>query len=251
MLVGNIATRVQTGMTLAVAVGNEPWHHGVDPAVLVAAYTNLRSAVAGAGLAGSVKLTVPFAESILGVSYPPTQGAFAANKVATLQQLATMMRDDGASFTVNLYPFITMVAQRAAEYPIGLDYALGNTGHDAWDHQLQQASHYTGLLDASRAAMRAALLRLDAGFTAAALPIVIGETGWPTAGDAEATPANAATFARYAAASGFEMYLFEAFDEQLKTSQPLTTAPYEDHFGLFNEDATLKYTVPALQQLQQ
>ena len=68
---------------------------------------------------------------------------------------------------------------------------------------------YANMLEVQVAAVRAALLRLDSSLTEEALPIVVGETGWPTAGDPTATPENAAVYVQNAAASSVSLYLFE------------------------------------------
>ena len=109
-----------------------------------------------------------------------------------------------------------------------------------------------GLLGAQLAAVRAALLKLDATSTEANLPMVVGETGWPTAGHADATVSNAATYINNAAQMGIDglidMFLFEAFHEPSKTAIPgtLQDNPEEKNFGLLEHSGTPKYDVPSL-----
>ena len=124
--------------------------------------------------------------------------------------------------------------------------------------------------------MRAALLRLDASFGEDSLPIVIGETGWPTAGHPSASAANAATYMRnmvtaaiaslasralrcFGAACfrdalsmvlratqvklGLPLFLFEAFDETNKVQDGgagSIGAVVENNWGMFTENGTLK-----------
>ena len=102
------------------------------------------------------------------------------------------------------------------------------------------------------AAVRAALLRLDPAFTAAALPVVVGETGWPTAGHPDATVRNAATYANNVVRLGLDgvlgVHLFEAFDERGKRALPgtLQDDTEEKNFGLLRAGRTPKYDIPAL-----
>jgi hypothetical protein len=105
------------------------------------------------------------------------------------------------------------------------------------------------MLEAQVGAVRQALLRLDPHFTNDTVPIVIGETGWPTAGHASATPENAATYANNVIASGRSAYLFEAFDEQKKAQDGGAGAlgdAMENNWGAFAEDGTPKYTIAGL-----
>lgn len=74
------------------------------------------------------------------------------------------------------------------------------------------------MLAAMVAAVRSALVAQDSTLTTASLPIVVGETGWPTAGNTYATVANAHTYVNNAINSGIPLYAFEAFDELLKGS---------------------------------
>ena len=76
--------------------------------------------------------------------------------------------------------------------------------------------------------------------------MVVGETGWPTAGHADATVSNAATYINNAAQMGIDglidMFLFEAFHEPSKTAIPgsLQDNPEEKNFGLLEHSGTPK-----------
>lgn len=78
--------------------------------------------------------------------------------------------------------------------------------------------------------------------------IVIGETGWPSAGDdlgqAEPTAENQALylsqFIAWAEARNVRYYFFEAFDEAWKTAEPSRVGP---HWGLWRSDRSMKPAV--------
>jgi glucan 1,3-beta-glucosidase len=83
--------------------------------------------------------------------------------------------------------------------------------------------------------------------------VVIGETGWASAGSSpkasEASSSNAARyfseFYQMAVSRGLEYYYFEGFDEEWKIAA--SNATVEGHFGLFHEDRTLKTELAALE----
>ena len=243
-LVGNvIEPQISKGLSLTVAISNEPfapWNN-IGPDVLVNAYRNLRSSLAAKNLSGSVKITIPFYSGILEKTYPPSAGCFDKSKIAALRSLTALLYEDRSSFDINLYGFF---AHRDQPKDVSLSYALGETGHTV------DGVTYNGLLQAQVAAVRAALLRLDSRFTDSGLPIVVGETGWPTAGHGSASVENAAKYAKNAVASGISLYLFEAFDEKLKSRDSGAGAAgdvIEDNWGIFTESGLPKYGIAALQ----
>jgi len=89
-----------------------------------------------------------------------------------------------------------------------------------------------------------------AGF--ASLPIVVGETGWPTQGGTGASLVNACSYnngliARIASGAGtpkvktpITVYIFEAFDELMK---PTDTGGFQPYWGTLQEDGTEKYSL--------
>ncbi|RLN96136.1 hypothetical protein BBJ28_00014143 [Nothophytophthora sp. Chile5] len=82
--------------------------------------------------------------------------------------------------------------------------------------------------------------------------VVVGETGWASAGsDPKASIASPANAARYfqdfynmAQQQGLEFFYFEAFDEEWKITS--SNATVEGHFGLFHADGTLKREIADL-----
>lgn len=102
-----------------------------------------------------------------------------------------------------------------------------------------------------------ALAQLDALYSSAAdavhvvapgKPVVVAETGWPSAGGDASTPVtspeNAETYllgaAEWSNAEGVPMYYFEAFDEAWKAPPE-----YEAHWGIWRGDGELKLPEPA------
>ncbi len=96
-----------------------------------------------------------------------------------------MLKLSGAPFMVNIYPFITRVQNRQN---VPLDYCLFTAGDNHWVRDGNYT--YRNIFDAMIDALHVALGKV--GYTN--LEIVIGECGWPTAGDVDATPENARTF---------------------------------------------------------
>ena len=103
-----LAPYVAKGMRFTIAVGNEPlagWYNGAYDAVIVLALTKMIDAIKTAGLATSVKVTVPFYYGIVSVSYPPSAGAFVQQHEATIRSITKLLVDFGSSFCINIYPF--------------------------------------------------------------------------------------------------------------------------------------------------
>jgi len=231
------------GMKLRVALGNEalaPWenHDGQNGGRVQMALTHMVAALKANGM-GSVPVTVPFQAGILGNSYPPQAGAFAGVILDVLRNVCEVLLASGGEFTIHLYPWF------ARQH--GLDLALGKSGNNI------NGVQYSGMLHQMVAATRAALSRLDARYTA--IPLSIGETGWPSAGAPDATAANAREYYRNTIAAATSeslpldpnlrtVFLFEAFDEKKKSgaSHGGHQKSEEDNFGLMYESGGQKYT---------
>jgi GPH family glycoside/pentoside/hexuronide:cation symporter len=134
--------------------------------------------------------------------------------VTTAEPLSTWQKNPGLvagvdEVYVNLYPFWNGVA---------IEDAVGNI-----------ESEYT------------AVSRLAGG-----RPVVIAETGWPTAGNpngaAVASPEHAERyfreFSEWAEMNDVRYFYFEAFDENWKGSRPQDV---ERHWGLWDSGGTLKF----------
>lgn len=246
-IVARLAIYALNGMRITVAVGNEPlgpWNNGAFKPHLINALVNMQRAI-DARSDFKMKVTIPFYSGVLGTSYPPSRGEFSSEVKDIVIQAARIISSKNSSFFINLYPFF---AHQSNPTDVPLEYALLQTKHTV------DGVTYSNMLAAQVAAVRAALLREDVNFNEANLPIVVGETGWPTAGHASATAENAQKFANAAVSSGISMYLFEAYDEHKKaTGSGSSSGSGEDnavegHWGFFTEAGVPKYTITRAQE---
>ncbi|KAE8658029.1 Glucan endo-1,3-beta-glucosidase 6 [Hibiscus syriacus] len=105
---------------------------------------------------------------------------------------------------------------------------------------------YTNVYDANFDTLISALEKNDFG----RMPVVIGEVGWPTDGDASANIDNAkrfnqALFDRIVQGQGSprrltppDVYIFSLIDEDHKSTLP---GNFERHWGIFKYDGSIKY----------
>ncbi|CAL4946978.1 unnamed protein product [Urochloa decumbens] len=225
-----------------VAAGNEVIP-GDLAAYVLPAMRNLESALRAAGVAG-VQVTTAVSTSVLGSSYPPSQGAFSEAAVATVGPIASFLASRSAPLLVNVYPYFAYSADPSS---VPLDYAL-----------LQSASAaavvtdggvaYTNMFDAIVDAVYAALGRVQG---AEGTEVVVSETGWPSGGaGAGATVGNAAAYVNNVVrhvgsgrgtprrpGKAVEAFIFAMFNENQKPEG------VEQHFGMFQPDMTEVYHV--------
>ncbi|KAF5741072.1 glucan endo-1 3-beta-glucosidase-like [Tripterygium wilfordii] len=222
-----------------IAVGNEIFLK--DPVYilhLLPAIKNLYQALLILNLANTIKLSSPQAASVIVSSYPPSSATFDPSIKPTLIPLLQFLRESRSNFMINLYPYISYLKESAF---IAADYALFGSRTAVQDGALM----YNNLFDASVDAFVYALEK--EGFPE--IPVVVTETGWPTAGGAAASVGNALAYnenvVRRAAgnfgtpkrpAVGVEVYLFDIFDENGKVGEE-----YEKHFGIFGLDGLKIY----------
>ncbi|GJZ17624.1 glucan endo-1,3-beta-glucosidase [Tanacetum coccineum] len=147
-----------------------------------------------------------------------------------------LMTLNAKSRLANIYPYFAYIRTPSIE----LSYALF-TKPDTGDQ-------YKNLFDAMYDAHLAAQSRLGG----ANVPIVVSESGWPSAGDDGATMETAATYYRNLIAHvkstkgtplrpgrSIETYLFAMFDEDQKQGKES-----EKHFGVFSRrDQSSKYNL--------
>ena len=205
-----------------VCVGHEPlgsWYNHAYDALLVPAVTNVANAFKQAGLA--IGVTVPQNFEFMQVSYPPSQGSVKPELANIIKGTCAVMRSTRAPFMVNIYPFITRVQNRSV---VPLDYCLFTAPPDQWVKD--GAYTYTNIFVAMIDALHVALENIDCGD----LEIVVGECGWPSSGDPDATNNNARTFnqglinqcksnqgtPRYPG-KPIQCFVFEMYDEDRKT----------------------------------
>mmetsp|Transcript_33179 Transcript_33179/g.48661 ORF Transcript_33179/g.48661 Transcript_33179/m.48661 type:complete len:402 (+) Transcript_33179:106-1311(+) len=248
-----ILPRISSGENkMSIVIGNEPfasWHNTPGDALL-SSYRAVRNALIEAGVKKEVKMSVPFQYGILQNTFPPSSSEFREEFKPTIEALAEHMYEDEDMFEINIYPYF---AYRDNSDVIPLGYALGTNSTVAPD-----GIEYSSLLHAMYSGVESALLKLNSNFTEKSL-IVIGETGWPT----EDTPfdtnikpfefasiENAEEFMKNALATKIPLYIFEAFDEQLKSIDSGAGGQFsnvENNWGFFKENGDPKYEIAELQ----
>ncbi|GLU21289.1 hypothetical protein SLE2022_374350 [Rubroshorea leprosula] len=212
---------------------------------LVPAMQTLHTALIGASLDRSIKISTPHSLGILSASSPPSTGQFRQGyDTRILKPLLNFLRATNSPFMVNMYPFFGCSEDT-------LDYALFRPNPGVYDENTKLL--YTNMLDAQLDAVFSAMKLL--GFDD--LEIVIAETGWPSMGDSNQIGVDPKSAADYngnllrhiTSGAGtplmpnraFETYIFALFNEDLK---PGPTS--ERHFGLFQPDMTPVYDVGIL-----
>ncbi|MQM13926.1 hypothetical protein Taro_046852 [Colocasia esculenta] len=221
-----------------ISAGNEVIPGDLASFVLPA-MQNLDAALKAAGT--PVPVTTSIATTVLGVSYPPSQGSFSSDTAGLITPILGFLAANGTPLLVNVYPYFAIASDPAN---IRLDYALFTaTGTVVQDGALAYNNLFDAVVDATYAAIERA--------GQPGVKIVVSETGWPSGGNGDlTTPANAATYNNNAVkhavsgngtprrpGGGIEVYLFAIFNEDQKPGG------VEQHFGLYNPDITEVYHV--------
>lgn len=229
------------GMRFIVGVGNEPtapWEKASLSAFLPEALDNLHKALIDLGLAQKVQLSVPFDYGIMHNTYPPQEGRFGGPHLNIAKQTIAKLHETNGVFTINIYPWFAW----KNDPNIYLELALGKTGNAV------DGRPYRSLLHQQIVSVRSALVSLRPEYVN--MPIVVGETGWPSDSSGGATRDNQCMYAQGVLGSASSMdanlrtiYLFAGFDESTKSlyGHGGGHRGEENHFGLFYEAAP-KYT---------
>jgi len=223
-----------------IALASEP-NESLPPSTLSRALPRALTQVNSAldNLDMRAKVTVPFTMALLHPLHTPALFLEAWNE--TLSLILPIFHERKAPFMMNIHPYPAYVEALAepgsdpsAGEGIPLAYALGSAG------ELRNGSW----LEAEYKRVREALT----GWGYPSMRVVIGETGWPTAGGKAATVENACTYVNGLVSwvglgveegeAGREVYVFEAFDEQLKPAEGI-----EPHWGLMTERGVSKFRV--------
>ncbi|KAJ4930474.1 hypothetical protein NE237_008261 [Protea cynaroides] len=226
-----------------VAVGNEPFlqtYNGTFLTTTFPALQNIQSALIKAGLSSQVKVTVPLNADVYQSSTGlPSGGDFRTDIHDLMVAIVKFLSDNGAPFTVNIYPFISLYDN--PNFPV--DYAFfDSTSPSITDN----GNAYYNMFDANLDTLVWALQKN--GY--ANLPIIVGEIGWPTDGDKNANLQYAQRFNQglmnhILTGNGTPMrpgpidaYLFSLIDEDDKS---ITPGNFERHWGIFYFDGVAKY----------
>ncbi|XP_031264359.1 glucan endo-1,3-beta-glucosidase 6-like [Pistacia vera] len=226
-----------------VAVGNEPFlqtYNGSFLKTTFPALQNVQSALIKAGLSNQVKVTCPLnADVYEAPSGYPSEGDFRTDIHDLMLAIVKFLSDNGAPFTVNIYPFISLYTD--ANFPVEYAFFDGNAQpiNDG-------GTNYYNMFDANHDTLVHALQKNGYGN----LPIIIGEIGWPTDGDQNANMEYARRFnqgfmSHITGGKGTPMrpgpidaYLFSLIDEDAKSVDP---GNFERHWGIFTFDGRAKY----------
>ncbi|KAK1279112.1 Glucan endo-1,3-beta-glucosidase [Acorus gramineus] len=209
-----------------IAVGNEVIPGNLAQYVL-GAMKNIKNAL-GNDLGGQIKVSTSVSMAVIGVSYPPSHGAFSGNAMTYMGPIVQYLASTNAPLLVNVYPYFSY---KGNPNSISLQYATFTSPSTV----VQDGSlNYQNLFDAMVDSVYAALSQAGG----ANVPIVVSESGWPSDGGFAASVANAGTYnANLVKHVGkgtprkpgpLETYVFAMFNENQKTGDPT-----EQHFGLF------------------
>lgn len=227
------------------AVGNEPFLNGYAGKyqdVALPALKNVQAALQAAGHADTVKAVMPCNADILSSATLPSQATFRTDLAPLMLQIAAFLDSTGAPFVVNLYPFLSLV--------LGTNFPLDFAFFEGYAYPIMDGTRvYSNVFDASYDGLVSAL-------SAAGYPnmqVVVGEIGWPTDGTPYANITLSQKFNQQLVnhlESGtgtplrpgvkIEGYLFSLLDEDAKSILP---GPFERHWGVFNYDGSVKYTL--------
>ncbi|KAJ1380602.1 Glycoside hydrolase family 17 [Sesbania bispinosa] len=221
-----------------IAVGNEVSPVGGSSWLaqyVLPAVQNIYQAIRAQGLHDQIKVSTSIDMTLIGNSFPPSQGSFRGDVRSYLDPIIGYLVYAGAPLLVNVYPYFSYSGNPR---DISLPYALFTSPNVVvWDGQYG----YQNLFDAMLDAVHAAIDNTRIGF----VPVVVSESGWPSDGGFAATYDNARIYLdnliRHVGKGtprrpwATETYLFAMFDENQKSPE------IEKHFGLFNPNKQKKY----------
>ncbi|XVE82249.1 hypothetical protein DITRI_Ditri15bG0132900 [Diplodiscus trichospermus] len=225
-----------------IAVGNEVRPVNSDTAWLaqyvLPALVNVFNSIRSAGLQDQIMVSTAIDMTLIGISYPPSDGAFRGDVRSYLDPIIGHLAWAGTPLLANIYTYFSH-----AENPrdISLPYAIFTSPSPVvWD----QGRGYQNLFDAMLDSVYAALEKAGQG----SLQVVVSESGWPSAGGLATSVDNAQTYLsnliRHVQGGtpmrpgrAIETYMFALFDENQKNPE------LEKHFGLFSPNKQAKYSL--------
>nr|AOX49223.1 beta-1,3-glucanase [Acacia koa] len=221
-----------------IAVGNEVSPVGGSSGVsqyVLPAIQNVYQSIRARGLQDQIKVSTAIDMTLIGNSYPPSQGSFRDDVRSYLDPIIGYLVYANAPLLANVYPYF---AYSGDPTDISLPYALFTSPNVVvWDG----SRGYQNLFDAMLDSIHAALDNTRIGF----VRVVVSESGWPSDGAFGATYDNAKTYLdnliRHVNSGTpmrpgpTETYIFAMFDENQKNPE------LEKHFGLFFPNKQKKY----------
>lgn len=227
-----------------VAVGNEPFLTSYKGRFLKTTFPslkNIQKALNEAGVGNKIKAVVPQnADVYESKSDKPSGGKFRSDVKGVMAQIVRFLKENGAPFVVNIYPFISLTMN--SKFPS--DFAFFDGGHPIQDGDVQYNNVFEANFDTLIYALK------NAGTPN--LTILVGEVGWPTDGHKKANKNSAkkfydGLFKVLASKKGtplrpgkMDVYLFGLFDEDTKSIEP---GNFERHWGIFDFDGKPKFTM--------
>ncbi|XP_010500722.1 PREDICTED: glucan endo-1,3-beta-glucosidase 4 [Camelina sativa] len=188
----NVAAYVPSTNITAIAVGSEVLSAAPHVApILASALHNIHKALVASNLNFKVKVSSPMSMDIMPKPFPPSTSTFSPSWNTTVYQLLQFLKNTDSFFMLNAYPYYGYTAANGI-FP--LDYALFKQLSSV--KQIVDPNtllHYNSMFDAM---VDAAYYSMEA-LNFSKIPVVVTETGWPSAGgsdEASATLANAETF---------------------------------------------------------
>uniref|UniRef100_A0A0D3FL36 Glucan endo-1,3-beta-D-glucosidase n=1 Tax=Oryza barthii TaxID=65489 RepID=A0A0D3FL36_9ORYZ len=216
-----------------IAVGNEV--EGDDRHKILLAMQNIKDALSAAGLGGHIKVSTSVKMNVVASSPLPSKGAFAEPSV--MGPIVKFLASNGSPLLANVYPYYAYMHNDHMDVNFTLflpsSMTMDDNGHT-----------YTNLFDAMVDSIYSAMEK-EGGPD---VPVVISETGWPSADGRGASKDNAMVYNQNLISHvgkgtpkrpvALEAYMFAMFDENQKTGDPI-----EKHFGLFNPDKSPVYCI--------
>lgn len=220
-----------------IVVGNEVIP-GTQGPYVTQAMQNILNAINSIGLTNT-KVTTSFYMSGLATSFPPSAGAFTSDVENVMRSVAPFLAQNGAPLMVNVYPYFPYSSDPSH---VSFQYAAFQAGADpVIDGDLK----YDNLFDAMIDSIYAALEKIGAGN----VNLIVGETGWPTAGNEPYTSKdnamayNSGLISHLSTGAGtprrpnqaLNAFIFAMFNEDQKPSG------VEQNWGIFSPSMTAVY----------
>ncbi|CAN6198111.1 unnamed protein product [Urochloa humidicola] len=169
----NVAKYYPATLINGIAVGNEVFDSASNlNQQLVPAMRNVQAALAGLGLDGAIKVSTPVAFDALKVSWRPSEAAFRDEIVPVVRDLVAFLRQTGAPFMINVYPFRAYlddpqhisVAYWTFQPNDGVvDDLTGRRYYSLYDAQMDAVRYAIGRVSPATASVRASLASGSSG----------------------------------------------------------------------------------------